>query len=68
SDRHGCYYVIGMNVIERSPCVGICSGYAYPEGPTQKEAAIYHKVGGLKPNQIGKIALLIEKITELLIS
>ncbi|MDI9110715.1 hypothetical protein OGX85_25790, partial [Serratia marcescens] len=24
SDRHGCYYVIGMNVIERSPCVGIC--------------------------------------------
>ncbi len=22
-DRHGCYYVIGMNVIERSPCVGI---------------------------------------------
>ena len=25
SDRHGCYYVIGMNVIERSPCVGICS-------------------------------------------
>ncbi|MDN5484253.1 MAG: hypothetical protein L0G18_11480, partial [Pseudomonas sp.] len=28
SDRHGCYYVIGMNVIERSPCVGICTdGY-----------------------------------------
>ena len=26
SDRHGCYYVIGMNVIERSPCVGICTG------------------------------------------
>ncbi|BBQ50950.1 hypothetical protein WP2S18C03_00310 [Aeromonas veronii] len=25
SDRHGCYYVIGMNVIERSPCVGICT-------------------------------------------
>ncbi|WP_236729463.1 hypothetical protein, partial [Aeromonas caviae] len=25
SDRHGCYYVIGMNVIERSPCVGICN-------------------------------------------
>ncbi|WP_429138601.1 ISAs1 family transposase [Aeromonas allosaccharophila] len=22
-DRHGCYYVIAMNVIERSPCVGI---------------------------------------------
>jgi len=30
SDRHGCYYVIGMNVIERSPCVGICSrGMSY---------------------------------------
>jgi hypothetical protein len=35
----------------------------YPEGPTQKEAAIYHKPGGLKPHQIGKNTHLIEKIT-----
>ena len=33
SDRHGCYYVIGMNVIERSPCVGICSIRAKVEHP-----------------------------------
>lgn len=36
SDRHGCYYVIGMNVIERSPCVGICKRW-----PAEKVMALY---------------------------